>query len=188
MMEKFRGFGIVGIIFLLMTSVASAGFLDYYGRIIGTADVSPPIFYASYENIAINWYKLLINQKSQQAGTIDFPDANNIMFWSESLDINSFYSATYTFYVKAGATSSTTLNVRLYIANQDGDWKQDICSSSISNVKEDNVYTTFCEGDELSLQSTDTLVWEVKGTGGPGITNYIYIDLSDSTRIEVAAA
>lgn len=174
--------------FLLMSNIASALVLNYYGKIKGTADVSPPIFYASYENIAINWHKLLINQKPQQVGTINFPDANNIMFWSESLNINSFYPATYTFHVKAGATSSTTLNVRLYIANQDGDWKQNICSSSISNVKEDNVYTSSCEGDELILQSTDTLVWEVKGTGGPETTNYIHIDLDGLTRIEVSPA
>ena len=35
---------VVGIMFLLLVSIASASVLDYYGKAIGIADVLPPIF------------------------------------------------------------------------------------------------------------------------------------------------
>jgi hypothetical protein len=175
-----------GIMSLLVVSLAYAGVLNYYGKIVGNVNVQPPTFYASYENVAENWYRLLINQKPSQTGTIHFTDGNNVMFWSRSLNINSFYPATYTFYIKASATNPTTLNVRLYIADQDGNQKQEICFSSISNVGNEGIYTTSCSGNVSTLTSTDTFVWEIKGTGGPAVTNYIYIDLDGSTRIEVS--
>jgi hypothetical protein len=38
-----------GIVFLLVISIAYAGVLEYYGKIVGTANVLPPTFYAHSE-------------------------------------------------------------------------------------------------------------------------------------------
>ena len=74
-----------GIVFLLVISIAYAGVLEYYGKIIGTANVQGPIFYADLGNNSATVGKLLLNTKPTSTYTTNFVDASSIIFWSENL-------------------------------------------------------------------------------------------------------
>jgi hypothetical protein len=63
----------IGIAFLLVVSIAYAGVLNYYGKIVGTANVQGPIFYADFsQNRAID---LILNLRN--LNTVSFSDSDS---------------------------------------------------------------------------------------------------------------
>jgi len=92
-----------GIAFLLVASIASAGVLNYYGKIEGTANVKGPTFYVSPDGI------LLINQKPNTSYTYNVIDGYAIVFWTnESLGgIDFNYIPKADLYVTVGVNNAT---------------------------------------------------------------------------------
>ena len=174
-----------GIVFLLMVSIVSAGVLNYYGKVTGTATVSGPTFYASSEG-SFPLYKLLINALPTTYQEISFIDGSSIWFKTDHLGINSFYPATYNFYVKAKAESA---NYKMYleyaIVRADGT-STTICSRDITIDSTDyKIYQTSCSGAGLTLASDDSFGWKI--SGAVASVNY-YVMPDGSTKVEVSKA
>jgi len=183
---------VIGIMFLLMISIASASVLDYYGKIEGSAEVSGPTFYASNENITGTLYKkLLINQLPFTSGEVSFIDGLSQSFGSDSLNVDSFYRPKFNFYVETkvddtGEPRPLILKVSIWNPSTK-DTIGSICES-ILNISSLANYTATCSGSSpLSLNPSYGFLWEIKGgTGLASITYTIY--LNGNTRFEVSPA
>jgi len=185
-----------GIVFLLMVNIASASVLTYYGKIIGTAEVSGPTFYASNEDITGTLYKkLLINQPPSALGEISFIDGTSRSFGSGSLNVNSFYRPKFDFHVTAKVNDATIprpLIVRVYV--WDPSTTTNIIQPAICEVMVNitstsyDSYTATCSGTSLlSLNPNYGFLWEIKG--GAGLASITYsINLDGYTRFVVSSA
>jgi len=188
-----RGLLAFGIIFLLTISIASAGFLTYYGKVEGIAKVKGPRFYASCTSVDSNIvYKLLINDNSTGDCTPrEFTDGSLKWFLSDSLGISSFYPANYSFYVKAKADKpGQILHLELWITDKEGNKKEGglICDANINITTNETFssYSAYCMSNSLTLNENDRIAWIM--TGG-AFTGKYYIDVSHgNTRIEVDKA
>ncbi|MHA1329857.1 MAG: hypothetical protein ACTSR2_02155 [Candidatus Hodarchaeales archaeon] len=168
-----------------MSNIASALVLNYYGKIKGTADVSGPIFYASSEgNFPL--YKLSVNTppSTSYQQEISFTDGSTIWFKTDSLGINTFYPATYKFYVKAKASPA---NYKMFldfeIVHSDGSFTS-ICNTEIAIDSTDyKVYPASCNGAQQTLTSTDSFACKI--IGAVATVNY-YVLPDGSTIIEVS--
>jgi hypothetical protein len=185
------------IVFLLMVNIASAGFLDYYGKIIGTAVVEGPTFYASNENITGTFYKkLLINQPptEEQKGEVSFIDGQSQSFGSNSLNVNSFYRPKFDLNVTAKVNNATIprpilFSVYVWDPLTANIIRPAICEAMISITSTSYVlYTATCSGNSsLSLGPSYGFLWEIKG--GTGLTDITYtINLDTTTKFEVSPA
>ena len=241
---------VFGIVFLLLVSIVSATILiDYYGKIVGTAKISPPIFYASVEeenitegggfvpdfpifsivpidgiphNYTITKSKLNINNPPLTSYDITltyyllppiypiYPTKNHVKFTSEYLDTDSFYSAKYTFYIKAKTNKDSVLNSKFYISSPVQttcsypslssiypfcySWTEEtnICSVNM-NIQQSNdyhIYEVSCNSNKLEFDKGSVLIWEV--TPRPSsIWSYLGfstdISVDGTTRIGVSA-
>jgi hypothetical protein len=183
-----RSLVIFGIVFLLVISIAYAGVLNYYGKIIGTANVLPPTFYATSNSISSNLYTLQINQKPGSEGTITVTDGNSVYFMTEPLGINSFYKGKWHFYIKGKSNSggSTKLSLEFYVPDGANYWvqKTKICEPIILSIETDaKVYDIVNENCyQVSLSPSDRFIWKITGPVDISITT------NGDTRIEVSKA
>lgn len=174
-----------GIGFLLFVSLAFAGVLSYYGKIIGSANVLPPTFYADSTVITSPvYYKMKINEVG--GGSVTFTDGERRLFVTDSLGITSWYSATWTVYVKVQASAAGALSA-LRIKKVSGDLTSEVtltgCEwTGISLDAGTNSIQRSCTPGVLTFDSTDRLGLEVAGAGT--VTYTIITD--GSTRIEVS--
>jgi len=183
MMEKFSGFGIIGIVFLLMTSVASAGFLDYYGKITGTAEVSGPVFYAFPEK------KLLINEEPSTYVPYKIIDGNAIVFWTEEslggIDFNYIPKADLYIRVKVNDAAPPKPLEVIFGYSDTSKIMHDICSSTVDISTEELIdYHTSCDGLTI-LQDVNEFYYKIQGKGDSTIE---YSISTENTRVEVSAA
>jgi len=181
-----------GIVFLLMLNIASASVLTYYGKIIGTADVEGPTFYASNEEIPHTLYykKLLINQPPTAEGDVSLIDGQSQSFGSDGLNVESFYQPKFNFYVEAKVDTDEPKPLILTVYTWDTSTtatKEFVCQA-ILDVSSLANYTTTCSGSSsLSLSPSYGFLWEIKG--GVGLANITYtIYLKGNTKIEVDKA
>jgi hypothetical protein len=179
---------VIGIMFLLMVSLASASVLDYYGKIEGSANVKGPTFYAYPERIEdYKLYKLGINEPPITSGEISFTDGDFIGFATNPLEITSFYPANYKFYVKAKVESPPRgMKLELWVRdNTTGDLKQEICEANVTVTSlEYNTYEASCSGGSLALSESDGFYWKLYGLTTASVNYSIKID--GDTKIEVS--
>jgi hypothetical protein len=175
---------VIGIMFLLMISIASASVLDYYGKIEGTANVQPPVFYASPNSIGGVYYQLLINT-IPPTGELTLTDGNVIIFASDSLNVDSWYPAYWTTSINVGTNAiNNTLTIQLWILDQNYGWKGELCSNVITLDSTDyKTYSVTCHLDSLSLDPTDRLGLRI---GGGGVYSSYTIKVDGTTRVEVS--
>jgi len=192
-MKKSKKLNLIGILggFLLVVSIAYAGVLSYYGKIVGTVNVQPPIFYADFTNMTTGWKKLSINALPTQTGEVTITDSNSFAFHTESLGITSFYAANWNFFVKAKVSSPPkALYLELWtIDPSNGDLLSKICEKSVSiTSNEYDIYSTTCTPGQFALSSSDGLAYVIRGAAAPTVNYTIDVDSVGSTRIEVSPA
>jgi hypothetical protein len=176
-----------GIAFLLVASITYAGVLEYYGKIEGTVNVQPPIFYATSNLISSNLYTLQINQKPGSEGRITVTDGNSVYFMTEPLGVDSFYKGKWHFYIKGKSNSggSTKLYLEFYVPDTDY-WiqKTKICEPITLTIGSDEeVYDIVNENCyQVSLSPSDRFVWKITGPVDISITT------NGETHIEVSKA
>jgi len=155
----------IGIAFLLFISIAYAGVLKYYGKIVGIANVQGPIFYADLTKDGETAGKLLLNAKPSATYTTTFKDENNVAFWSDDLGgINFNYKPKCIFSAKVSATSNSKLN--LICKYYDGTQTITICSNTTDVGTSPSVVTAICfPPDSLtSLPNVHKFGYLVQGT------------------------
>jgi hypothetical protein len=164
-----------GIVFLLVISIAYAGVLNYYGKIVGTANVQPPVFIADYSDMSSGWKRLNINAFPETIGEVSFTDSYAFVFHTGALGITSFYPANWTFYVKAKVDSlpAKTLYLELWEVNpNDGSLIDRKCEVPVTLDSTDyKTYTATCTLGEISLDPSHGLGYRLMGAGGPSV-NY----------------
>lgn len=178
----------IGIVFLLVVSIAYAGVLNYYGKIVGTASVQPPIFYADLTGMPTGWKRLNINTLPSLTGEVPISDGNSFVFHTNALGITSFYNADWTFFVKAKVNSPPkNLIVELWrIDPSDGSLSIKLCEKTITITStEYNVYSETCTGS-FTLDASEGLAYVIRGTAPPSVTYTINVD--GITRVEVSPA
>lgn len=180
---KIKSSFIIGIVFLLMISLASAGFLDYYGKIDGSADVKGPTFYASPEE------KLLINEEPSTHATYEITDGYDIVFWTEEnlggIDFNYIPKAD--LYIRAKVNNATPPKpLELIFGYSDtSSIMHDICSSTVDiSTEELSDYHTYCDGS-TNLQDVNKFYYKIQGRGDLSIE---YSISTEDTRVEVDKA
>jgi len=154
-----------GIAFLLVISIASAGVLNYYGKIIGTANVQGPIFYADLTANGETVGKLLLNTKPSATYTTTFKDGAGVLFRSDNLGgIDFNYIPKCEFSIKVRSTE----NSRVYLICEYYDMSgstHTICQTSISTSTIAGTKTASCSGTS-TLSSVKYIVYEIKGDIG----------------------
>jgi hypothetical protein len=176
-----------GIAFLLVVSIAYAAVLNYYGKVVGTANVQPPIFYADFTNMPTGWKRLNINTPPSLTGEVSISDGNSFAFHTNALGITSFYAANWNFFVKAKVDSPPkNLIVELWRINpSDGTLISKLCEKTISITStEYSIYSETCAPGSFTLSSSDGLAYVIRGTAPPAVTYTINVD--GNTRIEVS--
>jgi hypothetical protein len=171
---------VIGIVFLLMVSLASASVLDYYGKIEGSANVKGPTFYASPNGI------LLINQEPSTFDTYKITDGYAIVFWTtESLGgIDFNYIPKADLYVRVGVNNATPSKpLELIFGYSDtSDIMHTICSSIVDvNSIELSNHHVVCIGSS-TLLGVNKFYYKMQGGGGPSVE---YLISTENTRIEV---
>jgi hypothetical protein len=174
----------VGIFFLLVMGIVSAGLLDYYGLIKGTADVEGPTFYASSSSIGGIYYQLLINTPPSD-GELDLTDGNVIIFASDSLNVDNWYSADWKTTVNVGTNKvGNKLTIQLWVLDQNYGGKTELCSQTITLDSVGNkTYQITCSLGSLTLDPTDRLGLRI---GGWGVDSTYMIKVEGTTRSEVS--
>jgi hypothetical protein len=180
-----RSLVMFGVTFLLVASIAYAGVLNYYGKIVGIANVKGPTFYASSNSIGGAYYRFLINTLPT-SGELTLTDGNVIIFASDSLNVNSWYPAYWSISINVSTNAvNNTLTIQLWILDQNYGWKRELCSNVVTldsiNYK---TYSVTCRLDSLSLDPTDRLGLRI---GGGGV-NSSYTIKVDGTKVEVSSA
>jgi len=184
-MEKFSLFGIAGIIFLSMVSLASAGFVDYYGKITGMAEVAGPVFYSA------PGYELLINEEpSSHDHTIKITDGHKRVFWtSENLGgINFNYIPESNLQVRAKVNDTDPPKplVLSFGYSDTDDIRHDICSAVVYVDAEDSFseYNATCKGSSVP-QGVNYFYYDISGEG---YKNVEYGISTENTKVEVSVA
>ena len=167
---------------MLVVSIAYAGVLSYYGKIVGTVNIQPPIFYASSEGTYPK-YKLLINAPPTSYNEISFYDGTNILFATSPLGITSFYSAIYTFTVKAKANATDyDMTLEFGVLHKNGRFEP-ICSAIVTiNSTDYQIYQASCSAKGLDLSPDDSFAWRISGAY-ESVTYYVMPD--GTTKVEV---
>jgi hypothetical protein len=182
-------FAMIGIVFLLVISIAYAGVLNYYGKIVGTVSVQPPIFYADFTDMPTGWKRLNINTLPSLTGELSISGGSSFAFHTNALGINSFYNANWTFFVKAKVNSPPrNLIVELWrIDPSDGNLISKLCEKTINiTSNEYNVYSETCPPGSFILDPSDGLAYVIRGIAPPSVTYTINVD--GTTRVEVSPA
>ena len=167
-----------GIVFLLMVSIVSAGVLNYYGKVIGTAQVSPPVFYASINQISGNYYNLYTNiLPLDKAGTLSFSDGSSLIFVTDALGVNKWRNADWKVYINVETnTVGNKLNVYLDFIDSTYLGIVSLCSKTLTlDSTANKIYEIVCPYGEVKLSPSDMLQLKIEGIG-PTPTYTLYVD------------
>ena len=151
---------IVGVLLgVLLIGILSAGLIDYFGRITGSAEVEGPVFYTAPGD------KLLINEKPLTSGTPTIDNTDSQIFETEKLEgIDFNYIPTANFYVRA-KVNNPPQNLTLIFGYEDTDNNYyQICSSNVTiqNSSLKNYSLVSCSGT-LAPSDIKKIYYEVKG-------------------------
>jgi len=165
-------------LFLLVVSIAYAGVLNYYGKIVGTANVQGPIFYAD-----ISTRSLLLNQKPTTDNETNFTDGSNVVFCSDDLGGVDFnYIPKCEFYVKACSNVSSQIIVACYYNNMTN-MTNKICEEKVNTATNCQVLHTYCNGTS-TLSGVSHIIYEIKGADST-VAYYIQTNSNGDTRLQI---
>jgi hypothetical protein len=207
-----RKLAMIGIAFLLVVSIAYAGVLEYYGKIVGSVNVQPPVFYAhsEIENIAEkNYGKYEVNLPangpaieikkfidSEGSGRVD-----TTRFGFLFPTVSSWYPSTWIFYYRTRADvegAKVQLFVKLYKLSSTGDRTQITEDCGFTSIFSTPInWTTLsgnCSVPSITLQPGERILVEYWANyTNPTKEGYIYIgidnpefSIDNQTRIEVS--
>jgi hypothetical protein len=177
-----RKFAIIGIAFLLVVSIAYAGVLNYYGKIVGNVNVQGPIFYADFSQ-----NKLLINAKPSQSSQVSFSDSNSKFIFSDDIGgVNFSYQIKCEFSTKAWSDSENQI-LRLYCRYYDTSW-HDLCYIDVTVSQIPNVITTSCNSSLTSITNVHRFGYKFEGQSVGDVTYYIESNSDGDTRFQVSKA
>ncbi len=172
---------------LLVVSLAYAGVLNYYGKIVGNVNVQGPIFYADLTANGETIGNLLLNTKPTSTYTSTFKDSQSIIFWSERLNGVSFnYIPKCEFSVKI--SSNQGANLQLICKYYDTtNAEHTICYTTISTTTNSEVKTASCIGGS-PLSNVDYFVYKVEGVAKPDVSFTLETNQNGDTRLQVSKA
>ena len=167
-------------LFLLVVSIAYAGVLNYYGKIVGTADVQGPIFYADFQQ-----NKLLINVKPSTTKIISFNDSDSTFIFIDNMGgIDFNYKIGCEFSVKAWSNSDNQ-PLRLYCRYWNGTW-HDICYADITVSTTPSIITASCPSELTSLTNVQGFGYKFEGQSiKPDVKYYIESNSNGDTRFQL---
>jgi hypothetical protein len=208
-----RKLAMIGIAFLLIVSIAYAGVLEYYGKIVGNVNVLPPTFYthSEVESFANENYgifkantpadgpakeiKATVSGKSGSV-MLDFSYAGFLL-----PPMDSFYSSTWTFYYRVSTTApGAKVQIYVYVYKLASDGTKNLvagpCGYSPIITSGDNWKTVSgtCNIPSITLLSNERIMVEYwttwsEATSGGEISVKIddpTLPQTDQTRIEVS--
>ena len=173
-----------GIAFLLVASIASAGVLNYYGKIEGTASVQGPIFYADLTTNGETVGKLLLNTKPSDNYTTTFKDRSSVLFWTDNLGgIDFNYIPKCNFSVKVSSNTNSKVELICEYYDTAGN-TYEICNVSVDTTPTSETKTASCSGNS-QLSSVNYIIYEIKGTETPETTYTIETNAEGDTRFQL---
>jgi len=148
------------------------------------------VFYASAEHLIDNnntkYWALGINEYIKRDDPVIFTGSDNKFFVSKKLGINSFYPANYKISIEAESDNeSGQIDAEIYFIEGDSPYnkKLDVCSGSVSQVYNKNIYEINCQEGELTNINPD---WRLVLRLSDGLNNFHYnIYIDGNTKIEV---
>ena len=166
--------------FLLAVSIAYAGVLNYYGKIVGTANVQGPIFYADFHQ-----NKLLINVKPSTTETVSFSDSSSTFIFTDDIGSVSFnYRIGCAFSMKAWSNSDNQ-QLRVYCRYWDGTW-HDLCYADITVSTTPTIITALCSLGPASLTNVRRFGYKFEGQSpDSSVTYYIESNPNGDTRFQL---
>jgi hypothetical protein len=174
-----RKLAMIGIAFLLVVSIAYAGVLSYYGKIVGNVNVQGPIFYADLTNEA-----LILNRKPTNTTEVSFTDSSKKVFRSDNLGSITFnYVPRCDFSVKIYSNSSSQVIVACYY-NDYNDLTHKICETTIDTTTTYQVLHNSCNGTSV-LTGVNYIIYEISGTGEENITYYLETNPNGDTKLQL---
>ena len=188
---------VVGILGMVLVSLASAGLLDIFGKIEGSVEVSGPVFYASAEHLVddndTQYWGLGIGEYEDRSTPVTFTGGDTKWFISESLGVEKFYAAEWKISVHAESTANSLLNETgqidaeiWFVGGDSTNKKQFVCMGSTSeDVDVEDVYVISCDADELTDLDEDWRLALILSDGANSIKYSVYID--GETKIKVTA-
>ena len=165
---------------MLVISLAYAGVLSYYGKIVGTASIQPPIFYADSTSLGGVYYKMKINEAG--TGSVTLQDGGRILFVTDPLGISSWYPTKWNVYIKVFTpdTGGGLSAIRIKKVSQNFLTEYTICEwTGISLKSGENSIQNTCTPEQVNFDTTERLGLEIVGAGT--LTYTIFTD--GSTRI-----
>jgi len=174
-----RKFAMIGIAFLLFVSIAYAGVLSYYGKIVGNVNVQGPIFYADFSQ-----NKLLINTKPSQSQSVSFSDSESKFIFSDDIGGVSFnYKIKCEFSLKVWSDSENQI-LRLYCRYYDTSW-HDLCYVDVTVSKTPTVITTSCNSGLTSITNVHRFGYRFEGQSVENVKYYIESNSDGDTRFQL---
>ncbi|MBU2562575.1 MAG: hypothetical protein KKF68_02860 [Nanoarchaeota archaeon] len=181
------------IIGILLIGIVSASLITHFAIITGSVEVKGLVFYPD-SHIAEKYYNLRINEVPDEE-ELTLIDGENIIFETSPLEINEFYEADYTVYMRIKTNvEGNKLWAELWVLDGDENYKEMICDNplifDIGATTNFWTYDQTCHGEELNYDEEDRLALRIYGAGQT--SNYTlrvgdYTDESKISRIEVSA-
>ena len=168
---------IILMISLIAIGIGYAGVLNYYGKIVGTVNIQPPVFYASTKSVEYG-YELSINTLPNEYKGELFSVAS-VKFYSLPLGVSNWYPSKWKIIIHYdNSNSSNILIYSLYFSNNQ---LVHICSGNVNLEQGTNkVVEIECNFSGGSIPG-DSSLWLIL-TSSKGFDK-LYVD--GSTRIEV---
>ncbi len=178
---------------VLLIGIASAGLIDYFGRIEGSVEVEGPVFYLDGSQPIDGYWGLAINNEGESRNPVYFTGSNSKFFITESLEVKSFYEANWdlTLLLRTENGVSGQVDVEIYTIEGVNPYltKDNICTNSPSIIIPERgdsnfySYSITCEGNELTdMEESDMLVLRL--SDGFNTIKY-YTELNGDSKIEV---
>ena len=182
------------ILGILLIGIVSAGLIDYFGMITMTIEIEGPVFYATKYVLdeSVNLREMWLNKLPEEISYITLSDGDFRAFATDSLGIDSLYSARYDFtlYAKLNAPEEIPepqkLKLEQFVFNENWEYEQDICETEIEIGKEKKEYYAFCEGDAIEMDEDDIFYWKISGLHLNESAKF-RIELDGNTKFEISA-
>ena len=186
------------IISVFLIGIVSASFINYFGKITGSVEVSGPVFYLDGQISTGIYHKLLINELPSETLDVNWSDGQRVVFETVPLNVDHFYKSKFNFifYAKANA-SERQIQMNIIKINPDNSQGGQICYSGLVNITSTSNfrdYTLSCiSSGPIALNPNQGIAIEIWGTS-QNITDIYSISTGDNSRtygasrIEVTAA
>lgn len=172
-----------GIVFLVFVSFAYAGVLEYYGKIVGNANVEGPIFYADFSQ-----GKLLINVLPSESNRTSFNGSNSFFIYTDDITTTNFsYKVKCVFSVKAWSNQDNQ-KLKLYCRYHNNESWVDICSTDIVISTSPSVITASCSSQLDALINVTNFGYRFEGQSKDmNVAYYIESNPQGDTKFQVTS-